>query len=173
MEYLFNIFLPFLDSIGIKYQLETITGDTFLPGLKLRNGTLIIDTDKLLYPGDVLHEAGHLACVPPDIRETMSDTLENNDMNAAGEMMAMAWSYAACVYLGIDPHIVFHEHGYKGASRDLVQGYQEGNTMGLPMLQLYGMCYDNNIATQLGTQPFPHMQKWVCEFNPFEKYGTV
>lgn len=169
MDYLFSTFLPFLDTIGITYSLEPITGDTFLPGLKLRNGTLVIDIDKLLYPGDVLHEAGHLAVVPPDVRATLTDTLENNDTNAAAEMMAIAWSYAACIHLGVDPYIVFHEHGYKGGAQGIVYGYQEGNIMGLPMLQLYGMCYDYNTAAKFNTKPFPLMQKWVCEFNPFEK----
>lgn len=173
MDYLFGTFLPFLDSIGIIYSLESINENTFLPGLQLRNGTLVIDTDKLLYPGDVLHEAGHLACVPPDIRATMSDTLENNDTNAAGEMTAIAWSYAACVHLGVDPYIVFHENGYKGGAQGIVQGYQSGSIMGIPMMQLHGMCYDYNTGAQFDAQPFPHMQKWVCEFNPFERNEVV
>lgn len=173
MDHLFNTFLPFLDTIGITYSLEAISEDTFLPGLKLRKGILVIDTDKLLYPGDVLHEAGHLACVPPDMRQTLSDTIENNDMNAATEMMAIAWSYAACLYLNVDPHVVFHENGYKGGGRDLVYGYQNGSIMGVPMLQLYGMCYDYDMAAQHNTMPFPHMQKWVSEFNPFEKQDTL
>ncbi|WCT14071.1 hypothetical protein [Mucilaginibacter jinjuensis] len=173
MDYLFTTFLPFLEAIGIDYSLETINEDTFLPGLKLRSGTLVIDTEKLLYPGDVLHEAGHLACVPPEVRESLSDTIENNDANAAVEMMALAWSYAAALHLGIDPYIVFHEHGYKGGAKGIVEGYQNGNIMGIPMLQIYGLCYDYNMATQLNTLPFPYMQKWVCEFNPFEKPNII
>lgn len=163
MDYLFNTFLPFLDQIGITYSLEPINEDTFLPGLKLRNGTLVIDTDKLLYPGDVLHEAGHLACVPPDVRATMNDTLETNDMNAAVEMAAMAWSYAACLHLGIDPYIVFHEHGYKGGAQGIVQGFQNGNKMGVPILQWRGMCYDGNMAYHHYAQPYPAMISWVCQ----------
>ena len=31
----------------------------FLPGLQLENGAIIIDPEKLFYPGDIIHEAGH------------------------------------------------------------------------------------------------------------------
>jgi hypothetical protein len=32
------------------------------------------------------------------------------------EMAAIAWSYAACVHLGLEPTVVFHSDGYKGGS---------------------------------------------------------
>ena len=31
-------------------------------------GSIVIDKDALLYPGDILHEAGHIAVVPADRR---------------------------------------------------------------------------------------------------------
>lgn len=160
--------LSFLQKIGLVYQLETIEEDTFLPGLKLRNGALVIDTKRLLYPGDVLHEAGHLACMPLNIRQSMNDNLEDCDLHRGGEMMALAWSYAACIFLEIDPEIVFHQYGYKGAGQNLIQNFNAGNIIGLPLLQWYGMSYDQSTARVSGNQPFPHMISWICTKQPFE-----
>ncbi|AMP97900.1 hypothetical protein AY601_0963 [Pedobacter cryoconitis] len=160
--------LSFLQEIGLAYQLETIEEDTFLPGLKMRNGALVIDTNRLLYPGDVLHEAGHLACMPPGTRQNMNDKLEDCDMHRGGEMMAIAWSYAACIFLKIDPEIVFHPDGYKGAGQNLIQNFDAGNIIGLPLLQWYGMSYDKSTAAASGHQPFPHMISWTCLNQPFE-----
>nr|WP_315422806.1 aspartyl/asparaginyl beta-hydroxylase domain-containing protein [uncultured Pedobacter sp.] len=154
--------LDFISEIGLQYQLESITGETFLPGLKLSSGILIVDPDKLLYPGDILHEAGHLACMPPEIRMGMSDSLPNNDLNNGGEMMAIAWSYAASVHLGIDPHIVFHDKGYKGAGQSLVDNFKQGHFFGVPLLQWNGMTYPPGQEDQLA---FPKMINWTCKQN--------
>lgn len=158
--------LPFLTEIGIEYQLTTLEGTTFLPGLSMRAGVLCIDTARLLYPGDVLHEAGHLACMPPEIRATMHDDMEDTDLHRGGEMMAMAWSYAAALHLEIDPYVVFHENGYKGQSMQLVSSFASGNGIGLPLLQWCGMCYDQKNAYQLGKAAYPKMISWVCEKRP-------
>ena len=53
----------FLQEIGIVIHFESIGKSTFLPGLELRNGELVVDREKLAYPGDILHEAGQLSVV--------------------------------------------------------------------------------------------------------------
>lgn len=161
--------LAFLEEIDLKYHLEPLHEVTFLPGLKLREGALVIDTIRLLYPGDILHEAGHLACMPPYIRQTMSDDLEDCDMHRGGEMMAVAWSYAAAIFLQIDPEIVFHENGYKGGGKNIIQNFEEGNVIGLPLLQWSGMCFDKTTAPAEGVHPFPHMVRWTCIKKTFEQ----
>src|ERR1700759_3541419 len=143
--------LSFIKEIGLECYFETIDAETFLPGLDFRDGALIIDRDKLLYQGDILHEAGHLACMPPDIRRTMTGDLENNNLNQGGEMMAIAWSYAACLHLGIEPEIVFHENGYKGSGSNIVDNFNEGNYFGVPLLEWCGMCYGSKTAERLNT----------------------
>lgn len=158
---LLNKILSFLDKIGLQYHLETITSDTFLPGLKLRNGVLIIDTERLA-PGDILHEAGHLATLPPEVRITMSDNLDD-PIHQGGELMAIAWSYAVCIHLDIDPHIVFHEAGYKGGGKSIVENFSEGRFFGVPLMEWYGMTLDKTKAATLGEQPFPAMIEWVCK----------
>ena len=44
----------------------------------------------------------------------VSDLLAGED--AGEEMGAIAWSYAAALHIGLDPRVVFHEDGYKGAA---------------------------------------------------------
>jgi hypothetical protein len=160
--------LCFLQEIGLVYHLEKIEETTLLPGIQLRNGTLIIDIEKLLYPGDILHEAGHLACMPSDIRRTMSGDLEDIDLHRGGEMMAIAWSYAASRYLNINPAIVFHEHGYRNASQSIIDNFNNEYTFGVPLLQWSEMCYDNKNAVLLNTKPFPEMITWMCSINKYE-----
>lgn len=159
--------LTFLDTIGIKYAFSTMEEEGFLPGLELREGTLIIDLQKLKYVGDILHEAGHLACMPPEVRTGMTGVLPNNDIMQGGEMMAMAWSFAACKHLQLDAAVVFHEDGYKGAATSLIAAYEMGNGPGIPLLQWLGMCYDQQTAVQKGAQPFPHMSQWLCTTNKY------
>lgn len=162
-----DIVLPFFDEIGILYRYEEIPGQTFLPGLKMRNGVLLIDQQKLLYPGDILHEAGHLACMPPRIRKKMNDDLEPGSLHEGGELMAMAWSYAACLHLNISPLVVFHEHGYKGGGQHLADTFASGVGIGVPMLQWSGMCYDSKNAGINNELPFPHMISWTCEMDRY------
>ncbi|SDH59218.1 hypothetical protein SAMN05421827_13037 [Pedobacter terrae] len=161
-----NHILSFLKEIGISYRLESIDTETFLPGLKLHAGTLLIDMEKLTYPGDILHEAGHLACMPPAIRNKMSDNLESGDLHNGGELMAIGWSYAACIYLGIEATFVFHEHGYKDNSKSIIENFSEGRYIGVPLLQWLGMTYDENQAKIHGVAPYPAMQKWLCINRP-------
>ena len=51
----------FLVDIGLGVRSGRISGQTFLPGIMIEQGTLRIDEAQLKYPGDLLHEAGHLA----------------------------------------------------------------------------------------------------------------
>ena len=54
----------FLDGIGIAVDAAELPGDSFLPGIALESGGLLVDGTRLDYPGDLLHEAGHLAAAP-------------------------------------------------------------------------------------------------------------
>ena len=135
----------------------------FLPGLLLENGVLIVDTEKLLYPGDMLHEAGHLATMPPEVRETTSGNLPDTEKNRGGELMALAWSYAACIHLGLDPSVVFHADGYRGGSQSIIENFTEGRYIGVFGLEWRGMAYDKKRAKEFNARPYPHMISWVKE----------
>ena len=47
----------------------------FLPGIRLEQGALLVDESQLTYPGDLLHEAGHIAMTPPELRPSLSGAI--------------------------------------------------------------------------------------------------
>src|SRR5687768_11169129 len=107
--------IAFLREIGIRVTAGDVVDATFLPGIEVINGGLVVDESKLLYPGDLLHEAGHLAVTPGERRAELHGKVEISDeLPQVVELEAMLWSYAACLHLKLDPTVVFHEHGYRG-----------------------------------------------------------
>ncbi|MDR3527799.1 MAG: hypothetical protein P4L57_11005 [Rhizomicrobium sp.] len=150
----------FLREIGLAIEPGAVPGPSFLPGIAVRHGALVIDEEHLSYPGDVLHEAGHLAVVPPLRRVALHENVGND---GAEEMMAIAWSYAAALHLGIEPEIVFHEAGYRGGASSLRENFQEGRYLALPMLQWVGMAFDPKRSQQENVAPYPHMIRWLRE----------
>lgn len=154
--------IGFIQSIGISVHHENIPGQTFLPGMTIRHGALIVDREKLLYPGDLLHEAGHIATTPAAERNLLDETI-TNQFDDGNEMAAMAWSYAACKYLNIDPLIVFHEHGYRGANRNLAAGFDQGHGLGTPLLDWHGMTNYGSHNPEATTNPYPYMKHWLSQ----------
>jgi hypothetical protein len=150
----------FLQIIGLELIFRPIDEPTFLPGLLLENGKIIADPEKLLYPGDILHEAGHLAAYSPEVRATIGDPLPEY-MSAGFEMMALAWSYAACLHIGMEPSVVFHGGGYKGGSDSILEAFNNGSYIGLPMLQFLGLAYDKKKSEELNILPYPNMVHWL------------
>jgi hypothetical protein len=149
--------VDFLRAIGLTVRWATIDGATFLPGLHLEPGGLVVDPDKLQYPGDLLHEAGHLAVMPTDRRAT---TGPHAGEEMGDEIGAQCWSYAAAVHLGIPPEVVFHSDGYKGSAERLISHYRSG-VVGVPLLQWMELTLDQRAAAANGQAPYPAMQKWL------------
>ena len=146
----------FARGIGIDVRAASLPEPTFLPGIDIRCGTVLVDESRLLYPGDILHEAGHLAVTAPAERNApqLSPT-------PAEEMTSIAWSYAALRHLALDPAIVFHEEGYKGGAASLIENFTAGRYFGVPMLQFYGMAVEPRRAAAEGAEPYPHMLRWL------------
>ena len=155
----------FFDEIGLTWMQCTLSDEpTFLPGIKIQHGCLKFDLDKLKYPGDLLHEAGHLAVETPARRELMSDNVDENHNPAASlEIAAVLWSYAALHHLNLPVEFVFHEEGYKGEADWLIKEFAQGNYLGLPLLQWMGLCFDETNAVIKNQAPFPHMVRWLRE----------
>ncbi len=84
-------------------------------------------------------------------------------MREAEEMMAIAWSYAACMHLGLNPYVVFHDEGYRGGGSYIADNFNNKNYFGLPMLQWKGMAADEKNAKLLNVSPYPHMIKWLMD----------
>jgi hypothetical protein len=141
--------VTFLQEIGLTVRAGTVPEASFVPGVAIDGGTLVVDQKRLLYPGDLLHEAGHLAVLPPDARHAIHGDVGND---AGLELGAIAWSYAAAVHLGIDPAIVFHEGGYRGASLSLLENFASGRYIGVPILHWAGLTT---------TETYPAMLSWL------------
>jgi hypothetical protein len=160
-SHIFEKAVQFINQIGIATEFRKIEDDPcFLPGLMIEKGVIIIDKSRLQYPGDILHEAAHLAVVPKEERITLNGVdIETRTNAAAEEMMAIAWSYAACIHLQIDPLFVFHEHGYKGGGSWIAENFKKGNYFGVPVLQWLGM---TTTSPGSNNQPvYPAMLKWL------------
>jgi hypothetical protein len=148
--------LTFLTRIGIGVRERPLPATTFVPGILVEAGGLVIDREKLSYPGDLLHEAGHLAVVVPSARATLNDDLKSGP---GKEMAAIAWSYAAARHIGIDPAVVFHPAGYKGGAQSLLENFNAGRYLGVPMLQWYGLTRERDDGS--GAAVYPAMSDWL------------
>ncbi|MES2773940.1 MAG: hypothetical protein V4722_07135 [Bacteroidota bacterium] len=154
--------VSFLESIGIVVRFSNFDDTTSLPGISIENGTLIINKETLKFPGDILHEAGHIAVVPASDRPTLSDAnIDQRKDRAAEEMMAISWSYAVCVHLQLDPAFVFHDEGYKGQARQIIDSFEQGNYLALPMLQWVGMALEKRIESEPEKPVYPIMLRWL------------
>jgi hypothetical protein len=152
--------ISFIETIGIPVHFRSFGEDSFLPGTAIENGALIIDMQKLKYPGDILHEAAHIAVVPADERMTLNaDRIAERPDREAEEMMAIAWSYAACVHLDIDASFVFHEHGYQAGGSNILENFRQGRFFGVPMLQWVGLTKEKK--KEPDDIVYPQMSQWL------------
>ncbi len=156
IEALTEKMVSFINEIGIPCKENNLSDDTFLPGLDISDGVLYYDAAKMKYPGDLLHEAGHIAVLNAEDRKTVSGPDKiNGDLDAgAAEMGAIAWSWAALKHLDLPEEVVFHENGYKGGSESLVSSFRIGSGVGYPILRWLRMTDDNG-------QNFPAMCAWL------------
>jgi len=139
--------LGFLTAIGLEVRSGVVEHPTPLPGIAVCDGAIVVDHARLRFPGDLLHEGGHLAMIPAAQRGAPV-TLDS----PGDEMASIAWSYAAALHLGLDPAVVFHEHGYRGDSAMILENFAEGRTFGVPLLAWYGLC---------DAAAYPVMQRWL------------
>jgi len=162
-EHLSDI-LAFLTHIALRVAEASLPTTTFLPGIMIRDGGLVVDPTKLKWPGDLLHEAGHLAVLPPALRALANDDLaEKFDVEHAGELEAMAWAYAATVELELPAEVLIHEGGYNGKSRDLLQMYAFGVYPGLQGLCATGMTAAPGFSPEPLPVRYPQMLRWLRE----------
>ncbi|TGE29899.1 hypothetical protein [Hymenobacter metallicola] len=148
--------LAFVRDIGLEVREEELTGRaTFLPGLLIDRGVLVVDRLLLLYPGDILHEAGHIAVTPAAERHLLqANVTENTPEKEGDELAVLGWSYAASLALGLPPEVVFHPAGYRNQSDWLIENFRSGQNIGLPLLVWMGL------TTTAG---FPRMERWLRE----------
>ena len=161
-EVFFRPIFDFIASVGIDIIEVSLPADTFLPGIELRNGGIAVDPGKLVWPGDLLHEAGHLAVLPAALRNQAHEDQPNAaDVEHASELEAMAWAWAAAVELGLPADVLIHAGGYNGKSGDLLQMYAFGVYPGLKGLCETGMTAAPGFTRDCGPVQYPRMLRWL------------
>lgn len=150
--------ITFIREIGIDVREGSRPEKPFMPGIWVQNGALLVDRAALLYPGDLLHEAGHLAVMPPDRRRNATGDIATNP---GEEMAAEAWSYAAALAAGIPLAILFHDNGYRGNGPWLRELFAGGGTLGVPLLAWYGMTHMPGAEITDDAVVFPKLSTWL------------
>ena len=148
--------VTFVRGLGIDVTACPIDWKTQFPGLEIRAGAVLIDESQLIHPGNILHEAGHIAVHDPARR-----SLPKFSPLRGEELSALAWSYAATVQLGLESELVFYPGSYHGWATSLIENFAEGRYLGVPLLQRYGMAIEPRLAAERGLEPYPHMLRWV------------
>lgn len=154
----------FLHEVGIPVREGEVPTDSFLPGLTIEAGGIVFDRLALTWPGDLLHEAGHIAVTAPAARALLPESLDDHPLDAhGGEIEATAWAYAACVALGLHASVLFHEGGYHGKSAGLVMTYTNGVYPGCWGLSKAGMTLLPNDPLAVERGAYPLMTRWLRE----------
>jgi len=156
--------VDFVRSIGISVS-EGVAADlkgSFVPGVRIAAGGLIVDIETV-FPGDVLHEAGHLAIIPEQFRHladgtlravfnAMTQHLKDNPMAIAawpedrvcrgilqsGEAEAAAWQYAAAQHIGLPDEWLFPPESFQGEPEDTLLRLKANQYFGINGLQSAG-----------------------------------
>jgi hypothetical protein len=156
--------IAFLKEIGVPVREEELSGETFLPGIRISAGTLVYDRTRLKWPGDLLHEAGHLAVTPANRRHALDDRLSAEQEAAdAGETEAIAWSFAAAIHLALPLAQLFHHEGYRRYAQQLIFSFSLGVYPGSAGLARAGLAALGRDATARGVRPYPYMLRWLRE----------
>ena len=157
-----KLILSFLKEIEITVIERELSEPTFLPGLSLGPNCIYVDYSRLLYPGDLLHEAGHLAVATGEQRDNIGNISADKNWPTEGEELgAILWSYAALKHIDIPEQIVFHENGYKGDSEWLIDNFKNGVYIGLPFLEWAGIAMGKERAKKENKPCFPLVIKWI------------
>ena len=150
--------VAFLREIGISVVIEPVRGDALIPGLAVSDGAVRIDPAVPVRPGDVLHEAGHLAVTKSDARAGLAQV----SADAGEEMATIAWSVAAARASGVGLDVLFHDDGYKGGAAAMRDAFADGRAgLGVPLLAWFGMTAEPHRAAETGIAAFPEMQRWL------------
>jgi hypothetical protein len=158
-----NVIVDFLVGIGVPVREAAVPGPTVVPGITIADGGLVVDPRVPWHDGDLLHEAGHLALLPPSERATATGVLPPEA--GALELGAICWSVAAARHLGLDLATVFHPDGYRDESAWLVATYDGGVALGLPLLVWAELTWAPGTEPP-GERPFPAMRRWLREREP-------
>ncbi len=155
-----EVIVKFLREIGLRVEYETLARESFLPGIEVRHGGLVVDEQALRHPCDLLHEAGHLAVISPAKRLLLNGSVDVDDAQRI-EVAAIAWSYAAALHLGFGAGDLFHGDGYRGKGAALALSFSLGVYPGAALLASLGLTQAH--AGGRGSGGYPSMSRWLVD----------
>lgn len=174
----------FLDSIGIACD-WAVSAKGFLDGVRIRQGRLVVAPTAAV--GDLLHEAGHLACLPGRWRPLADDNIDavvslmleavdfsdpdRGEARAAlqcGDAEATAWAWAVGEHLGLKPEEVVRDGDYGGTGDEVRSCLQARMYLGINGLASAGFCVVRpNLERLYGRPAYPKLAMWLQhDFEP-------
>lgn len=141
--------IAFARSIGVEVREGALDRETRVPGVDIVSGCVQLDRAVLRGIGDFLHEVAHVALTRPADRPALDEWVTGTE---AQEISALAWTWAAGLYLGLDPSDVFHDAVISGNGPTLRENFSVGQYVGVPMLQYWGLT---------NAPAYPRMARWM------------
>jgi len=171
--------VDFLRDIGIPVEWK-VGASGFLPFLEIEAGGMLIDPRCPV--SNVLHEAGHLACVPAEYRPQINQNVDGGVRQMLDHMRqlnlppdhplsraavqcsdpeATAWAWAAGLHLGIPPKLIILDSEYDGVGEDIRQMLEARAYLGINGLQHAGFTAARQQYTWLNLPTYPEMAFWL------------
>lgn len=179
--------IEFLRSIGLTVEVSDEAAappESFLPGVMVRNGGLVVYPGA--FPGDLLHEAGHLCTLCSPFRELADGNLSKafaeitRYMRANPEGLlkwpedpvsraamqcsdpeATAWQYAAAQHIGLPDKWLFPKGSYAGNAATTLMALKTNSYMGINGLQAAGWTYARRNPSRPEQLVYPKLAFWM------------
>lgn len=180
--------VTFLRGIGLavtERQAPLQEGETFLPHVLVNQGGLEVVMEEA-YPGDVLHEAAHLAIIPAQFRpfanwdlseaeSRMTQYLDEHPMALAtypedpvaraivqaADPEATAWQYAAAVHLKVPERWIFPRGSYEGTRIDMLRCLKASSYVGINGLRAAGWTLLRPNPIRPDVPVYPKLKFWL------------
>jgi len=172
-----------LRQIGLDVRL-VLAATGFLDGIRIEGGALLVAPACRI--SNLLHEAGHLACVPARYRHLATDDIDAlvpvmfDDVTRLGvdpdsplyrailqcsDTEATAWAWAFGTHLGLEPETIIEDYQYPdedgtGSGAEVRLQVSMGMYFGVNGLASAGFCSTN----RFGRLPvYPNLAFWTQE----------
>jgi hypothetical protein len=181
--------VDFLREIGLSVEIES-GASGFLPHCRIEKGTLLVDPRCPV--SNLLHEAGHLATIPPVYRPWMDDDLEagigrmlddamSRDLHPddpfcravmqASDPEATAWAWAVGKHLGLPEELIILDSEYDGAGDAIRLGLRNCAYIGINGLAHAGFCAVR--ISYSGLPVYPALARWIQDAAPPEDHSSM
>lgn len=178
--------VEFIGSIGLNVCCAEVR-DSHIPFVKISDGGLVVDV-KNVFPGDVLHEAGHLAVIPQPFRDGANDDLADVNRHMGrhldifglrgfsshpedplcrallqcGEHEAIAWQYAAACAIDLPEEWLFPPDSFGGEGAALAAALKGGWHAGIHGLRAAGWTkLRARDGAPAGAPVYPQLAFWL------------